>query len=275
MACYVLNDALVQLTLHIFPSGQVLAVRGVAATLLVAAVTGRRTAGGEWRALARPIMALRIALEVATALASVLALARAALPLVTALMLTAPLMIATASMALRWEPVRMARLAAVAAGLAGTLLVIRPSAQASATGMALALACAASLACRDLVTRRLPASLSSAKVTLATTFAVCMAGVLIGAAMQEHWVSLDRRETLALIGAAACSAAGNYALIMACRGVDLAVVTPYRYSTMVWSCLMGYALWRVVPDRWALAGIGVIVCAGAVNTWVVRRERSR
>lgn len=270
MGCYVVNDALVKLTLDVFPTGQVLAVRGLAATFLIGCIAWRaRPADGGLRALWRPIMALRCGLEIATALASVLALARASLPLVTAVMMTAPLMVAAMSMAMKWEPLHLTRIAGILAGMVGALLILRPSPQASASGLFFAALCAASLACRDVVTRRLPPLLTSAHVALATTAAVCAAGGGLGLAFNETWISVDRPETLALMGAAVCSAAGNYALIVACRGTDLAVVTPFRYSIMVWSCILSYAVWRVLPDGLALAGIVMIVLAGLATLLAV------
>lgn len=264
MACYALNDTLVKLTLQAFPAGQVLAVRGMAASalvLFVAHADGVRLDAG----LREPSVLLRCALEISTAITSVLALARASLTTVSALMMLAPLLVAMASMLARWEPARPARLLAVLAGLGGAWLVMRPHAQASASGLALAGLCAMSLAARDLVTRRLPPSVSTATVAIAATAAVCGAGPLLGLALQETWQPLMRRETLLLLGAAACAAAGNYALIAACRRTDLALVAPFRYSILVWACLLAYAVWGDVPDPITLLGIAVIAAAGIAS----------
>lgn len=264
MACYVLNDTLVKLTLQAFPAGQVLAVRGVAASVLVLIVV--RPDGTQLKAdLREPSVLLRCALEVSTAVTSVLALARASLTTVSALMMVAPLLVAVASMLMRWEPLRPARLLAVLAGLFGALLVMRPQARSHGAGLTLAVLCAISLAARDVVTRRLPPSVSTATVAVATTAAVCAAAPLLGLALHETWHPLMRRETLALLGAAACAAAGNYALIAACRRTDLALVAPFRYSILVWASLLAYLVWGDVPDPVTLLGIAVIAVAGISN----------
>lgn len=270
MACYVLNDTLVKLTLQAFPAGQVLAVRGVAASALVLIVA--RADGVQLKAdLREPSVLLRCALEISTAVTSVLALARASLTTVSALMMVAPLLVAVASMLARWEPVRPARLLAVLTGLGGAWLVMRPHAQASGAGLALAGLCAVSLAARDLVTRRLPPSVSTTSVAIATTAAVCGAAPLLGLALDETWRPLIRRETLALLGAAACAAAGNYALIAACRRTDLSLAAPFRYSILVWACLLAYLVWGDVPDLITLLGLAVIAVAGIANLRGTRR----
>lgn len=261
MTCYVANDALVKLAADRLPPGQILAVRGAFASLLVIAIAAGTARG--WRECLRPIMGLRCSLEVTTALASVVALSTAPLATVTALMMTAPLLIAVGAMALRWEPWRTGRVLAVGAGLAGTILVIRPSAftDVPAVGIASALLCALSLAARDLVTRRMPSSVSSATIAVGTTLSVALAGGALG--LTESWEQPTRSELGALAAAAACAAAGGYALVRACRGVDLSVVTPFRYSIIVWAVLLGYLVWGEIPDPYSVGGIVLIAGAGA------------
>ena len=269
MGCYVLNDVFVKLAAQNLPPGQVLAVRGAFAGIFLLAIARGTRAG--WRAARRPIVGLRCGLEITTALASVIALSLAPLATVSTLMMTAPLMIAAAAMALRWEPWRGSRLVATAAGFAGVVLVIQPSAriEVPAAGHACALLCAASLAARDLVTRRMPDTIPSATIALATTVAVCLAGLLLG--VVERWAPLTRDELAMLAAAAGCAALGNYALIVACRGVDLSVVTPFRYSLIVWALLLGYVVWDDMPRLEALAGVALIIAAGAFTVWMSRR----
>lgn len=269
MGCYVLNDVFVKLTAHSLLPGQVLAVRGAFASILVLAIARRAKTG--WRDALCPLIGVRCGLEITTALASVLALSLAPLATVSTLMMSAPLMIAVISMALRWEPWKGSRLLALAAGFAGVLLVIQPSAQLDAptAGHACALLCAVSLAARDLVTPRIPTAIPSATIAVATTLAVCLAGMLLG--LVEHWAPLTWRELAALAAAAGCAALGNYALIAACRGVDLSVVTPFRYSLIIWAMLLGYAIWGDVPQPHAVLGVVLIVAAGAFTVWAARR----
>ncbi|MGN8080776.1 DMT family transporter [Variovorax sp. 22077] len=269
MGCYALNDALVKLCARDLPPGQVLAVRGAFACLFILPLAwGAR---GNWRGALEPKVLARCGLEVCTAFTSVLALSLASLATVSTLMMTAPLMIALAAMALRWEPWQGARLLVVGIGFAGVLLVIRPTARPdiSAAGHLCALLCAASLAARDLVTRRIPLAIPSATIAVTTTFAVCLFGLLLGG--HEHWGVLRPQAIVALAGAAACAALGNYALIAACRGVDLSVVMPFRYSLIVWAMLLSYLIWHDTPRPGALIGVLLIAAAGVSAVWTTRR----
>lgn len=270
MGCYVLNDVFVKLAARDLPPGQLLAVRGLFACPLALAVAWRERT--QWRTALHPLVAVRCGLEITTALTSVLALSLVPLATVSTLMMTAPLMIAVTAMALRWEPWRGGRLVATVAGFAGVLLVIQPSARLDmpATGQACALLCAASLAARDLVTQRIPATIPSTAITAVTTLAVYLAGVLLG--LTEHWSMLTQRQIAALAAAATCATLGGYALIAACRGVDLSVVTPFRYSFIVWALLLGYVIWGDVPQPHAALGAVLVIASGAFTLWMARRS---
>ncbi|MGR4870327.1 DMT family transporter [Variovorax sp. LARHSF232] len=266
MACYVANDALIKLAAPHCTAGQILLLRGVCASAIVLALAIPARALATWRAGLRPIVGLRVLLEVSTALTSVLALARIPLATVTALMMSAPLIVTALSMASGMEPRRMGRIVATALGFAGVLMVLQPAAQSSdpgsGPGLLLALACTASLAAREWVNRRVPTQVPSLLLAVLTTAAVTAAGGLMAAA--EPWRSPATTNALAWIaGAAVFTAIGNYAVIAATRRADLSAVAPFRYSAIVWALLLGYLLWNDTPDRMAWIGILLIVGSGA------------
>ncbi|WP_431113294.1 DMT family transporter [Variovorax paradoxus] len=271
MGCYALNDTFVKLTTDHLPPGQILAVRGAVASALVVAVAWRDWNG--WRHLGRPVVGVRCALEVTTALASVIALSLVPLALVTSLMMTAPLLITAVAMALRWEPWQGRRVLAVVLGFLGALFAVRPSPhlEVPLAGIVFALLCAISLAARDLTTRRIPPSVSTRTLAAMTTLAATLAGGLLG--LTEQWAPLAGRHLTALSAAALCAAAGNYALIAACRGVDLSVVTPFRYSIIGWAMLLGYVVWGDIPDLPSVGGIAMVAAAGAYAVFTGQTRR--
>ncbi|MBS0341374.1 MAG: EamA family transporter, partial [Proteobacteria bacterium] len=136
MACYVANDALIKLAAPHCTAGQILALRGMCASAIVLAIAWPARALPAWRTGLRPMVGVRVLLEVTTALTSVLALARIPLATVTALMMAAPLIITTLSMASGLEPRRMGRVLATALGFGGVLMVLQPAAQSGDPGSA-------------------------------------------------------------------------------------------------------------------------------------------
>jgi drug/metabolite transporter (DMT)-like permease len=90
--------------------------------------------------------------------------------------------------------------------------------------------------------------------------------------LTEHWKALARHEITALAAAASCATLGSYALVAACRDVDLSVVTPFRDSFIVWALLLGYVIWAEVPAPSAALGLILIIAAGAFTIRSTRRS---
>ena len=271
MACYTLNDACIRLVSTQLGTGQILALRGLCASAIVLALTASRGVWRHWRTLAQPLIGLRALLEVATALCSVLALARMPLATVTAIMLTAPLMIAITSMACGMEPRRTDRVLATLVGLGGTLLVLRPALETRASGLAFAFGCAVGLAARDLVNRRIPAKVPTPLIASPTTVAVMVGGLALIALPGPEWQPLAPATAAWLAAAAVVTALGNMAVVAASRGVDLSVVAPFRYSSILWALLLGQLLLGEPPDGRTGIGVALITASGAYLLHAARR----
>jgi drug/metabolite transporter (DMT)-like permease len=65
---------------------------------------------------------------------------------------------------------------------------------------------------------------------------------------------------------------GNLSIIMAFRGTDMAVVSGYRYSIVIFALIMGFLVWGDIPDRWSLLGTVLIVGSGL---YTLHRQRIR
>ncbi len=58
-------------------------------------------------------------------------------------------------------------------------------------------------------------------------------------------------------------------MILAFRYAEAAAVAPFKYVSVVWGALLGYAVWGDVPDIWAISGAALIVVSGL---YILRRE---
>ena len=268
MACYVVNDALIKLASARLESGQILLLRGLFASLMLLAIVGRAGLHHAWRTMLRPVVALRALLEITTAATSVAALSRLSLATVTSIMMIAPLVIVAVSMAVGFEPRRADRALAATAGFFGVVLVLQPSSAGNLPGLALALACAASLAARDLVNRAIPLEVPSLLIAAATTLAVTLAGAAMTTV--ESRLIPDPQTLAWLVGAAVFTAVGNSAVVAAARRADLSVVAPFRFSNIVWALVLGFSIWGEVPRWYAFVGIALIASSSA---YVLRSTR--
>jgi drug/metabolite transporter (DMT)-like permease len=61
-------------------------------------------------------------------------------------------------------------------------------------------------------------------------------------------------------------------IIRAFRGVDISVVSPFRYFGVVWGLVLSYAIWSDTPNPLAVAGMVLIVASGL---YTMHRETQR
>jgi drug/metabolite transporter (DMT)-like permease len=267
MAVFTANDATMKLALVKLPVGQATAVRGVIAlTLSLGLVVGM----GHWsqiRTIARPIVALRAICETLGALAFFTALKGLTLADLVAITQSSPLNIAAYCAVSGLAPMGPRRWAAVLVGFIGVLIVAEPVGHSDPM-MGVALLAAAFVAARDIVTRKIPAGIPSMLVLCSTSLAVLIGGLVMGAS--ETWQPLDLRSLGLLATAAVLVNGGHFLLIVAFRGVDMAVVSPFRYSVMIWAIIAGYLVFGTSPSAMTLAGAALIAGSGL---YTVHRER--
>jgi len=93
-------------------------------------------------------------------------------------------------------------------------------------------------------------------------------------AFVEPW-HLPTAKGLAMAGGAAFFVlAGYYLIIEAMRRGDVAIVSPFRYSVIIWAIIAGVLLFGEVPDPIALVGTGIVIAAG-LYTFFRERQLAR
>ena len=270
MFFFILNDTLLKLASATLPPGQIMAVRGVFATAMAACIVAATGRLGDVRKLASPFAMLRACLEAVVAFLFISSLSHLPIAIITAIVQSTPLIMTAAMVVLGMERVRWRRWSAIAAGFAGVLVIVKPGPEGLNVYALVALAAAVLVAGRDLATRFVPPDVPSTVVALASTAAVGLAGVLAG--FGETWPPLGGREMAYILGAAVLVTLGNLANIMAFRGTDVSVVSPFRYSVILWAILLGIAVFGELPDPTAFLGIALIVGSGV---YTIHRERMR
>lgn len=270
MALFTANDVFVKLATGELSAGQIMALRGLVVVVTMLALV---LASGQGRALRRalqPIVVLRAALESMVAMSFISALALMGIAELTALVLTAPLMITAVSAVLLRESVGWRRWSAVVAGFVGMLLIVRPTWAGIEAPALLGLLAAIGVTARDLVTRRIDPHTPSLVVGLATGIAVTLAGAAL--TPFGHWSMPSQIVWLWLLLAGVFVALGNLAIIMAFRHGEVSVVSPFRYGGIVFAVVAGMLVWGAIPDGIAFTGAAIIVGAGL---YVAHRERVR
>ena len=203
------------------------------------------------------------------ALLFIAGLARLPIADATAIGFASPLLVTALSIPLLGERVGPRRWAAVSAGFAGVLIVVRPGSGAMGWAALLPLLSAACWGLSLVVTRRMRGGDPPVTTLLYSTV---IGFALSSAALPLVWQppSAAAWALMALMGV--LSAAGQYLLIAGLARGDASLLAPFSYSQMIWSTLTGFFIFGTVPTAWTWCGAAIIVASGI---YIAHRERLR
>ncbi len=265
---FTIGDAAMRLASGAIPTGQSVFLRSLTSVLLVAIAAHWTGVLSSLRRALVPWMGWRCLGDAGNSLLFQAALARMPFADIMAVLQLTPLSLTAASALFLGATVGWRRWAAVAAGLVGTLLVIKPGTTAFNVFAILAVGSVLCGTLRDVATRRLDSAIPTLMILLVSQAAVAVAGFAL--AMFQGWVWPSPNGMMLVVFAGAMTALGHLWMIIALRIGDVAAVAPFRYASVVWAILIGLMLFREVPDGWSLVGMAILVLAGL---YAFHRER--
>jgi drug/metabolite transporter (DMT)-like permease len=193
----------------------------------------------------------------------------AVLPLATATALgfTMPLFLTLIAVLFLGERLRWRRGLAVAAGFVGVLVVVRPGAgdglDLVAAGMVLLGAVAWAMA---MITIRRMGDAGEKGVAIVLWFTLG-AALVSGLATLPVWVAPTPWQWALLAATGVISALGQVLMTAAYRSGEATLLAPFEYSGILWTTLLGAALWAEVPDAGAFLGVALLVGSGLYIWW--------
>lgn len=260
MVCFVVNDMLMKKLGESLPLAQLIFVRGVVAVLLVLAAARATGATRQLALVADRRVLLRSLIDSVGSLLFLASLMHLPLANATAINLASPLVIALLAVVFLGERPGAARWLAVGAGFGGVLLIVQPSAAGFSGWAWVCLAGTLCHASRDLLTRHIGASVPALLVTLANAVAVTLAAALWMSL--SGWQPMQAAQLGLVVAAAALLSTAYWLIVMGMRSGEMSVVAPFRYVGLLAALLLGWLVWRDVPNALASAGIGLLLAAG-------------
>jgi drug/metabolite transporter (DMT)-like permease len=269
MAGFVLNDTMMKLVFDDLELFQAIFLRGLLLSLLIGAVAlaRRQLAYRPSRADARAL-GLRVAGEIGSAVCFLTALYHMPIANATAIIQAIPLAITLAAALVFGEKVGWRRYSAITVGFAGVMIIVRPGAEGFNVYAFWALAAVGFMVLRDLSTRSFSHAIPSLYVAFVT--AALTAAFAGAVALTRAWQPLGL-DQLALLSASAGFLFFGYLFsIKAMRVGEVAVVSPFRYTILIWAIILGVLVFGDIPDGWTLLGAAVVVVTGIYTFY---RER--
>ncbi|WP_170511130.1 DMT family transporter [Ruegeria arenilitoris] len=270
MAAFTVNDTLVKAAGQEVPLFQLVALRGLLATILVFALA--RHLGALHLRFGRNdrwLVAFRCVAELSATFFFLTALMHMPLANVTAVLQALPLTVTLGAALFFSEQIGWRRIMAIALGFAGMLLIVRPGPDGFSIYAMYALIAVICVTARDLITRRMSPEVPSMVVTLATSLTITTGAAI--ASVFQGWVPMTAGSGMLIASAAVFVLLGYIFSVMVMRVGEVSFVAPFRYSSLIWALGLGWAVFGDWPDRITMLGAALVVTAGLFTLF---RERA-
>lgn len=252
-----------------YPPMEVAALRGATSLPFTLAPVLLR---GRWRDLAPrrwPMHLLRGCLSVVVIGGFIFAVRSLSLANAYSVFLSAPLLVAAFSVPLLRERLDWRNWLAILVGLAGVLVMLRPTTAGLASfGAVAALIGATAYALSGIAVRVLTRTDTTVSVVFWTISLMTVFSALMAA---PTWVPIEQVHWKWLLALGILAATGQYLLTEAFRSAPPSVVSPFEYTALLWGVGIDRVVWQVLPSATVILGGGIVIASGLYLIW---RERT-
>lgn len=273
MLAFTLNDTFVKAVTEAgMPLFQAILLRGLVSTAGLFLIAARTPGGLQLlpQGKDRKLLGWRTVGEITATLTFLVALTHMPLANLSAIMQSLPLAVTLTAALLLKTPIGWRRLSAIAVGFLGVMLIIRPGAADFDRWSVLGLASVACVVLRDLTTRSFSSTLPSTTGAIWASVAVTVMGAI--GVLINGWQATSLTAVAETSAAAGFLIIGYLCAIKVMRVGDLSVVAPFRYTSLLFAILLGWARFGTLPDQMTLIGGTIVVASGI---YMLLRERKR
>jgi drug/metabolite transporter (DMT)-like permease len=265
MVCFAAMSLFIRLAAEEVHPLVVVFYRNILALLFMLPWLMRRGFGG-LRTRRIGLFTLRAAINIVGMAAGFTSLTLIPLAEATALSFTAPLFATVLAVLLLGETIRFRRIAAVAVGFAGTLLVLRPGVEAVSLGAMLALTNAVTVSFTTIIVKKLTAT--ERPESIVTYMALLMSPLsLVPALFVWQWPGPETMLWLALLAGA--GTAGHLLFTRAFAIAEVTQIQPLEFVRLPLVAAMAFVLFAEVPTLWTWVGGSAIFAA---TVYITHRE---
>ena len=292
MAAFVIEDMFIKAAAEIIPLGTVLALFGLGGMIVFVLLTWRK-GGAVLRpeVLSKPIV-VRAFCEVVGRLCFALAITLTPLSSASAILQATPLVVVLGASLIFKERVGLSRWSAILVGFCGVLMIIRPGLDDFDPASLFAVLSTLGFAGRDLATRGASEQLSNTHLGVYGFFVLIPTGLILqlvqgpvlGGAIIEGAIAegsiikvlmmlFEQEACLYVLGSVIFGVVAYNSLTIAMRTGEVSVVTPFRYTRLLFALLLGVVVFNETPDVWTLAGGAIVVLSGVYALLGSRQKR--
>ena len=268
MGCLTLTDMLIKIASQTLPIGQVMIFYGVGA---LAVFWGLLRINGESIQLS-PFTNLAVVWRNIGDLIAMnsmfLALVYVPLSTVGAVIQAVPILVTACAALFLGEQVGLKRASAIFIGFLGTLLIIQPGAANFDITTILVLIAAVGMALRDIATKLVRENFSTLLLSFYSCFLFIISGSILLLIEGDPGV-LDSENSVLLVLMIISGCLGFFFMTKAVRLGDMSVVTPFRYTRLLFSMAAGILILGEQVNGIMLIGSALTILSGL---YIWRRE---
>lgn len=272
MAGFALEDMFIKRATQSLPVGEVLMIFGLCGMLAFMALTRMRGQRIVHPAVLSRPMIVKAVMEVMGRLGYTLGIALTPLSNASAILQATPLVVVAGAALLFGEKVGPRRWSAILIGFVGVLIVLRPGMEGFVPAALFTVMGMLGFAGRDLATRAAPPVLSNMQLGIyGFAMLIPTGGAILaytGGAAVPGVAAAGQ-----LLAASAFGVAAYWGLTAAMRIGEVAVVTPFRYTRLIFALILGVLVFGERPDAATLIGAAIIIASGVYT--LVRQRRAR
>ena len=270
MAGFTMEDLFMKKLSVNLSTGQILITLGIGSSLAFAIMAKIKGYNLTSKVFWTKGMVIRQFAEGIAAVAFITALTLIPLSTVAAVFQATPLVLTMGAAFFLGETVGWRRWLAIIIGLIGVLIIIRPGMDSFDPNVSFVLIAVLFVTIRDLITRKLPSNVPSTIVSFQAFLSLIFAGGLLTTLDAQKFVSLVDYQIYYIIGGVTFGVIGYYCIVAATRIGEAGVVTPFRYSRLLFAIIIGYFVFNERPDILTLFGASIVIMTGIYTVW---RER--
>jgi drug/metabolite transporter (DMT)-like permease len=187
----------------------------------------------------------------------------------TTISFLSPLLVTILSIPILGETVGLRRWGAVGAGMLGMLIVVRPGMGGFQPAALFAVGSSLTWALALIITRKISSS-DAPQTTVLWTAAIGTAALTVLLPFEFAWPNFPQLLLCLVLGVIASG--GQWLVILAHRLAPASLLAPFFYAQLLWVTVLGYLVFRNLPDQWTLTGAAIIIASGL---YTAHRERVR
>ena len=180
---------------------------------------------------------------------------------------SAPIIAALLAVPILGEKIGIHRMLAIVVGFIGVLVIVKPGTDLFQLKSLLPIGSAFFMASVYLTTRSLMNTESSTSIVFYYSFALLFTSLIF---FPSDFVIPDAFNLILALSLGIMGSMGHYFMSQAARHADVAVTSPFEYSSFIFVGLMGYFFFYEIPSNSVIIGGILIIISGV---YVAYRER--